>query len=479
MNVTNRENLATLKSQVERLKQLDRQMSLFGASTLWRQRKRWPPGTTEETISERLKKANISEQLLTLEHWIEIELFDFRRYCQSKDIGHQYQFNPCLNESDITRFEQQFGVKLPEEYRDFLLIVGNGGAGPDYGILSLEQSLEEIAGYIDPDEGDPPLSEFLARPFVPPTYLEGSEDDDSDGFDSYLTGMLPICEVGCGHNYQLCLSGIERGNIWFWNTNTGRYYPTTSRNRSDSKKALTFFQWYQEWLYHSLIQYSGSHLSALLAPDLIDPKQYQHLSFSTAQLKEVPPEIVAFSGLESLDLSENQLETLPDELAKLPQLRTLTLTDNKFTAIPDVVYQMPSLEYLNICGNCLKAIDSRIEQLGCLRELALIDNQLETLPDEIGQLGRLEKLSLAGNQIKSLPPSIGRLTGLKELFMYENRLTSLPKEIGNLENLTYLELSDNPLTELPKEISQLKKLERLGLDSKVSSLPSALAKLIT
>lgn len=77
-------------------------------------------------------------------------------------MGHQYKFNSCLNESDIASFEQKFGVKLPEEYRDFLLIVGNGGAGPDYGILSLEQSLEEVAGYIYADDGEPPQEEFFA-----------------------------------------------------------------------------------------------------------------------------------------------------------------------------------------------------------------------------------------------------------------------------------------------------------------------------
>jgi Leucine-rich repeat (LRR) protein len=62
--------------------------------------------------------------------------------------------------------------------------------------------------------------------------------------------------------------------------------------------------------------------------------------------------------------------------------------------------------------------------------------------------------------------------------MSDNHLTSLPKEIGNLENLIYFELSGSPLKELPNELSQLKKLEKLGLDSKVSSLPSALIKLI-
>lgn len=57
---------------------------------------------------------------------------------------HQYLLNPCLTETEIQNFEQQYHVTLPDDYRDFLCYVGNGGAGPMYGLFSLEESIDEI-----------------------------------------------------------------------------------------------------------------------------------------------------------------------------------------------------------------------------------------------------------------------------------------------------------------------------------------------
>lgn len=46
--------------------------------------------------------------------------------------SHKYKLSPPASEETIQKFEEQEGIRLPEEYRDFLLFVGNGGAGPYY-----------------------------------------------------------------------------------------------------------------------------------------------------------------------------------------------------------------------------------------------------------------------------------------------------------------------------------------------------------
>jgi hypothetical protein len=51
--------------------------------------------------------------------------------------AHRYRFNPPLEPEVVAAFEASQALRLPEDYRDFILNVGNGGAGPCYGIYPL------------------------------------------------------------------------------------------------------------------------------------------------------------------------------------------------------------------------------------------------------------------------------------------------------------------------------------------------------
>ena len=54
--------------------------------------------------------------------------------------AHRYRLDGPLSEATIGSFEARHGVTLPEGHRRFLLEVGDGPAGPDYGLLPLEKS---------------------------------------------------------------------------------------------------------------------------------------------------------------------------------------------------------------------------------------------------------------------------------------------------------------------------------------------------
>lgn len=54
---------------------------------------------------------------------------------------HQYKLNPVVSMDNIYRFESKHNIKLPEEYVFFVTMIGNGGAGPYYGLYTLENTI--------------------------------------------------------------------------------------------------------------------------------------------------------------------------------------------------------------------------------------------------------------------------------------------------------------------------------------------------
>ncbi|HSQ57589.1 MAG TPA: SMI1/KNR4 family protein, partial [Gemmata sp.] len=50
---------------------------------------------------------------------------------------HRYQLGAVLSEAELRNFESAHQIKLPADYRRFLATVGNGGAGPYYGLEPL------------------------------------------------------------------------------------------------------------------------------------------------------------------------------------------------------------------------------------------------------------------------------------------------------------------------------------------------------
>jgi hypothetical protein len=185
---------------------------------------------------------------------------------------HRYRLNPCLPEEEINAFERQHGVRLPEEYRAFLLHAGDGGAGPGYGLFPLQETV------ISDGEG------YLACPFpctewwngmTPPNWwdLPNAHEltsADTQPVDRYfgaerVEGSLRLAHDGCGYYKHLIISGSERGYLW----EDGRagdggirpepYIAGPYRvagyllvPESGSRQRLTFLAWYEQWLDTSL-----------------------------------------------------------------------------------------------------------------------------------------------------------------------------------------------------------------------------------
>jgi hypothetical protein len=174
---------------------------------------------------------------------------------------HQFRLNAPLAEAEVAAFEERHGVRLPDDYRLFLLLAGNGGAGPYYGIAPLSEW-----DYWFEEEAESPG--FLASPcpLAPAPALlqawhaaaerakqrsQGSiQPGASPGvewsqfvpgnWEAWGHGTIHICDQGCTFSARLIVSGEARGRIVYLDSQ-GWNPPYFVRDRN-------FLDWYERWL---------------------------------------------------------------------------------------------------------------------------------------------------------------------------------------------------------------------------------------
>lgn len=146
------------------------------------------------------------------------------RQAREKDTGfsrfgagsHQYRLNPPATEEWIAAFEARFGVTLPEGYRDFLLWMGDGGAGPFCGLYPLKAT----------------------EPCRLPDYSGGA--------------VLPLGSQGCTLMTGLVLEGPDRGRVIYYDEDQGG--PPALMREPD------FLAWYERWTREVIAGYDDEEM---------------------------------------------------------------------------------------------------------------------------------------------------------------------------------------------------------------------------
>ena len=175
---------------------------------------------------------------------------------------HRYRLNSPLKESFVHRIEEKYGFTLPEDYFRFITKIGDGGAGPAYGINPFIDFIIENKTY---NKNYPYVDKYiesyrhsLAKPFTPrqmmsdevedyaiatiKAYEQNPENyfiyetsDDNDLCDT--NGFFVLGTHGCQWDFGLITAGEKRGQI-FDTDNEGAY----------GFVAASFDEFYQNWL---------------------------------------------------------------------------------------------------------------------------------------------------------------------------------------------------------------------------------------
>jgi hypothetical protein len=167
---------------------------------------------------------------------------------QQLSLSHKrdrYHLNPPLSEQTVLQFEKEHKIQLPHDYRAFLIQLGNGGAGPAYGVFKLGEAV--IAWDSQPfDE----IESFVGDLSVPFPHAGPWNDHSDDAvYLGPIDGAVPVCDIGCGSRFWLVVTGPESGNIW---CDQRADYAGLTPMAGNGTPRLSFLHWYLNWLRKEL-----------------------------------------------------------------------------------------------------------------------------------------------------------------------------------------------------------------------------------
>ena len=159
---------------------------------------------------------------------------------------HQYRMNPPCTPEEIDLFEKQHDITLPEDFRLFLTEMGNGGAGPYYGIYPLNECYCNEGTLNIPNNVRPGMSRDEWS-----CITKADEDLSDEDYNTLMTslfqGLLTIGTQGCSYESQLVVTGDYRGRIVYTDSElSGPFFYTYE---------TTFLDWYERWLNEVIAGY--------------------------------------------------------------------------------------------------------------------------------------------------------------------------------------------------------------------------------
>ncbi len=183
--------------------------------------------------------------------------------------AHEFALNNPLPEATLDQFERDLSIQLPHEYKLFITKIGNGGAGPFYGVFPLgtiDDGFQLRQWHVnDGLVGDPSGSFELNREWNDLSLLPSADlahqnqteyDRRIEQFErtyfraDLLNGATPVCHEGCALRVWLVVTAKAAGNLW---EDRRSEYGGVRPLMLQSGAPATFGAWYREWLQDCLM----------------------------------------------------------------------------------------------------------------------------------------------------------------------------------------------------------------------------------
>jgi hypothetical protein len=170
--------------------------------------------------------------------------------------AHAYRLGSALSVDALSDCEKRLGVTLPAEYRLFVTRIGHGGAGPYYGLFSLDGKDPEDITAIDQIRKPFRWTQaFNPYDWADPCDQEDvwCDEDDREGERRQvilgIPGALYICHYGCAIRFFLIVKGYCTGEVW---RDSQADDAGVMPERASDGRHLGFLDWYEKWLNYGL-----------------------------------------------------------------------------------------------------------------------------------------------------------------------------------------------------------------------------------
>lgn len=167
--------------------------------------------------------------------------------------SHKYNIHKPAKIEEVNAFERKYSVNLPDDYKLFVLQIGNGGksyansgAGPFYGIYPLGEGVDELV-YENTEKYV--KNESILYPKMTnddwEKVIEKIDDDNISDSDyekelgRIFGGVLPIGSQGCSYLHGIILNGTYKGKVVNIDQELQKPHFTFEDN---------FLDWYERWL---------------------------------------------------------------------------------------------------------------------------------------------------------------------------------------------------------------------------------------